>query len=102
MPPSQGASWEEWYRWILCELYKKAGGDCKDLNGDDAARASIFVDYIDTKGVPAFATGAEQSEYVALLLKMQTHLALPSNDLPFEIDESLNDTIDKLIDELGE
>jgi len=102
MPPVQGASWEDWYRWFLCEVYKKIGGDCKDLIGDDASRASIFVDYIDEHGVPVFTDPKAQAEFVTLLKQLQAHLLLPGNDLPFAINESLNDTIGKLIDELGE
>jgi hypothetical protein len=100
MPPSQGASWEDWYRWILCEIYKKAGGDCKDLTGDDASRASFFVEFFDVHGIPVFTDPKEQAEFVALLKQLEAHLLLPGNDLPSGINQDLSDMLDKLLDAL--
>jgi|GEM_PF-3303358 len=100
MPPSQGASWEEWYQWILCEIYKKAGGDCKDLIGDNASRASIFNQHFEEHGTPVFSDPNEQAAFVVLLRQLEAHLLLPGNDLPSGINQDLNDTIDKLLEAL--
>ncbi len=100
MPPVQGETWDEWFRWVICELYKKAGGDCKDLTGDNTSRASIFNDYFEAHGIPVFADPSEQPAFVELLKQLHAHLLLPGNDLPSGINQDLNDTIDKLIDAL--
>lgn len=100
MPPVQGASWEEWLRWFLCEMYKQTGGDCKDLFGDDAQRVVTVVEHFDTIGVPQFATPADKAAFVDILKALQAHLDLPGNSLPAASDEELRDLITKLLGEL--
>lgn len=94
--PDPIPSWEDWLRWALCELYKKLGGDCADLDQDPNKRVAEVAEYHATNGPPQLNTPQEKAAFLAQLSAIESHLKKPENSLDAEHNAQLYGLIDSL------
>ena len=100
MPPP-AESWDEWFYRMLCNLYKRLGGDCKDLIGSPEDRVAITEDLYKDKGAPTFATPEEKAEFLKALDDLEEVLNHPDNDLTPSADATLRGLITSLRKDVG-
>ncbi len=82
-PGPPHATWEDEWRWILCELYKAVDGDCCDLfppdnDGDVGSVTTLDQQYDSFMAGGGFGTPAEAAAYLALIDQFEAIIDKPT------------------------
>ena len=84
------AEWLQKLLDLLCELYKRWGGKCEDLETDPADRVMQLNSHYQTEGPPPTS---EHPKTIEVLDALDAHLADPANSLNQNTIDVLKDLI---------
>ena len=88
--------WEDWLRFVICEIYKAWGGDCKNLGGEPTVWINTVTAELEANGAPTFADQAAEDAFLDLLSQLETGLQSPNNALAQADTDRLKVFIDTL------
>lgn len=97
MPPT-AESWEDVFRRLVCELLRRAGGDCADLPWDCNERVKAVVAKYEVNGAPDDLNEEQRAEFVQLLRSCEGHLNQPGNSLEPFADSLLRNLLKNLLE----
>ncbi|MBC7771853.1 MAG: hypothetical protein H7210_05120 [Pyrinomonadaceae bacterium] len=96
-------NWEQILWDLLCDLYRKMGGDCADLPPRPPNPTPVpdslpevindVEDLYNRVGLPIFTTPEELQKFLNLLTTIELHLDAPGNSLPPASDTQLRNLI---------
>jgi len=105
-PGPPHATWEDEWRWILCELYKAVDGDCCDLfppenDGDVGSVESLDSRFDAFMSGGGFSTPAEEAAYLAKIDKFEVIIDKPAASASQAALNKSHDFIEKVREELA-
>lgn len=97
-------TWEQLLWDLLCELYRKMGGDCSELVPrppdpvpETGSGLPDVIEEVEARynlvGIPSFTTLSAKQAFLDLLTAIENHLNLAGNSLPSAADIQLRKLI---------